>query len=248
MKSAEQLRRYRAVELAVVLIVASVFTAVLAEDAPAAAASEEHEKPSPEYTLLEKGRHWLETGDPERAITVAFDPVIEHFESAYQGTKSRVYSAQSMQQAILYSVLPGPEQQTTEVLDGVWANAYLLKGYALLELKNARGAQHALEAAVALSPMNSQYLAELAYAFQVQGDCDKSIATYAQAESAAALGSDDETKTRDVTRALRGQGYCLIEQGKLTEAETMYKKSLSLDPGDKKALGELKYIESQRKK
>jgi Tfp pilus assembly protein PilF len=96
--------------------------------------------------------------------------------------------------------------------------------------------------------MNSQYLSELAYVFQVEGDCDKSIETYAQAESMAELGSQDETKTSDMTRALRGQGYCLVEQGKLDEAEAMYHKALTLDPHDTKSVDELNYIKNLRKK
>lgn len=123
-----------------------------------------------------------------------------------------------------------------------------MKGYALVELRKLEEAQHALEAAVALSPMNAQYLSELAFVFQVQGNCDESIATYARAESMAEIASDDQTKTADITRALRGQGYCLIEQGKLTEAEAFYHKSLALDPDDKSALNELDYISKLRER
>ena len=88
------------------------------------------------------------------------------------------------------------------------ADAYLLKAYALTELKQVADAQKALESAIALSPMNSQYISELAYTYQAQKDCDKSIETYVQAASMAELASDDATKTIDLTRAWRGQGYC----------------------------------------
>lgn len=43
--------------------------------------------------------------------------------------------------------------------------------------------------------------------------------------------------------ALRTQGYALIELGRLTEAETVYRRSLELDPGNKVAENELDYIE-----
>ena len=47
--------------------------------------------------------------------------------------------------------------------------------------------------------MNSQYLSELGYTYQALKNCDKSIATYSQAASMAELGSDDTTKTADLT-------------------------------------------------
>ena len=42
-------------------------------------------------------------------------------------------------------------------------------------------------------------------------------------------------------------GVLLVEQGKLNEAEAMYKTCLALDPKDNKAKGELEYIQGLRK-
>jgi tetratricopeptide (TPR) repeat protein len=205
------------------------------------------ETPTKEYTLLIEGRKVLRQGNPQRAMADYFDPVIAHFETIYKGTDKRIYSAQNSLQMFIYLALPNEKKQSVEVLDTVWADAYLLKAYALTELNRIKDAQGALEAAIGLSPMNSQYFSELAYTYQVQKDCDKSIATYEQAASVAEFGSDDESKTNDLTRAWRGQGYCLVEQGKWNEAEAMYRKCLALDPKDNKAQGELDYIERQRK-
>jgi hypothetical protein len=204
--------------------------------------------PSKEYTLLIEGRQVLQQGNPQRAIADYFDPVIDHHEVMYKGSTSRFYSAQNQVQMIIYAALPAGDKQSIEVLDPVWADAYLLKAYALTELKRIPEAQKALESAIALSPMNSQYLSELAYTYQAQKDCDKSIETYVQAASMAELASEDATKTIDLTRAWRGQGYCLVEQGKLDEAEAMYRKCLALDPNDNRAKGELEYVRGLRKK
>jgi Tetratricopeptide repeat len=200
-----------------------------------------------DYTLLREGRQVLQQGNPRRAITDYFDPVIDHHEVMYKGSTTRIYSAQNQVQMIIYSALPAGDKQSVEVIDTEWADAYLLKAYALSELKRIPEAQKALESAIALSPMNSQYLSELAYTYQAQKDCDKSIATYLQAASMAELASDDATKTIELTRAWRGEGYCLVEQGKLDEAEAMYRKCLALDPKDNKAKGELEYIRGLRK-
>jgi tetratricopeptide (TPR) repeat protein len=52
----------------------------------------------------------------------------------------------------------------------------------------------------------------------------------------------------DLGRAWRGMGYVLIEQGRLEEAEAIYKKCLTLDPNDEKAKGELRYIKERKSK
>ena len=41
---------------------------------------------------------------------------------------------------------------------------------------------------------------------------------------------------------------CLVEQGKLDEAEAIYRKALEANPKDQKSQGELRYIEGLRKK
>lgn len=204
--------------------------------------------PSKEYTQLMDGRRVLQQGNPQRAIADYFDPVIDRNEAMYKDSKARIYSAQSQAQMIIYAALPPGDKQSVEVLDAEWADAYLLKAYALTELNRIPDAQKALASAIALSPMSSLYLSELAYTYQAQKDCNKSIATYVQAASMAELGSDDATKTSDLTRAWRGQGYCLVEQGKLAEAEAMYRQCLALDPKDNKAKGELEYIRGLKNK
>ena len=80
----------------------------------------------------------------------------------------------------------------------------------------------------------------------MQKRCDRALASYAEAESVAEMGSEESTKTSDLTRAWRGQAYCLVEQGRLDDAENLYKKCLALDPSDAKAKGELQYIKSKR--
>ena len=59
---------------------------------------------------------------------------------------------------------------------------------------------------------------------------------------------DGERKLEDLGSAWRGEGYCLVEQGKLDEAEAIYRKALEANPKDQKSQGELRYIEGLRKK
>lgn len=213
------------------------------------------DKPSPadatrtsasETPVIWQGRKVLQAGQNELAIAGYFDPVIEHFERTYRHSGKHVYAAHSQMQSFLYVALPHDDKKEVEVLDSTWSDAYLLKAYALTELRRLRDAQAALERAVALSPFTAEYVSELAYTYQAQGRCDESISSYKQAESVAQIGSDDSTRTSDLTRAWRGQGYCLVEEGRLDEAEKLYRKCLELDPSDAKAKGELDYIKDKR--
>jgi tetratricopeptide (TPR) repeat protein len=202
--------------------------------------------PASEVSTLVQGRTVLEHGDPQMAIAGYFDPVIEHFDRSYRDSGKRIYAARNSVQMILYAALPNDDKKPVEVLDSTWSDAYLMKAYALTELRRVADAQGTLEKAISLSPMTSQYLSELAYTYQAQGRCDLSIASYANAESAAEMGSDESTRTTDLTRAWRGQAYCLVEQGRLDDAEKLYQKCLALDPSDAKAKAELQYIKSKR--
>lgn len=197
--------------------------------------------------LLFQGRKLLEQGHPEEAIARYFDPVIASYEALRVGSKKRYFSARNQTESLLY-LLSAAKEDTADaaVLDRNWGDAYLMKAYALVELHRISEAQTALEAAIALSPMNSQYRSELAYTYQAQKDCDRSVALYAQAASDAETASDESTKTEDVTRAWRGQGYCLVEQGKWPEAAAMYQKCLALDPKDLKAKSELQYVDQHK--
>jgi tetratricopeptide (TPR) repeat protein len=199
-----------------------------------------------ETPVVREGRKLLEAGKNELAVAGYFDPVIEHYERTYRDSDKHVYAARNQMQSILYLALPHDDKKDVEVLDSTWSDAYLLKAYALTELRRLGDAQTALERAVALSPFTADYVSELAYTYQVQGQCDRSISSYREAESIAQIGSDDSTKTSDLTRAWRGQGYCLVENGQLDEAEKLYRKCLELDPSDTKAKGEIEYIKRKR--
>jgi tetratricopeptide (TPR) repeat protein len=210
------------------------------------APAEPSAKRASELPVLVQGRKVMERGEPELAIAAFYDPVIEHFARTYRDSGKRVYAARSQTQMFIYVALPNEEKKPIEVLDSTWSDAYLMKAYALTELRKLDASEAALQKAIELSPLTAQYILELAYVYQARGECDRSIETYKQAESAAKMASDDATKKDDLTRALRGQGYCLVEEGRLDEAEALYRKSLALDPSDMKAMGELEYIKKKR--
>jgi tetratricopeptide (TPR) repeat protein len=132
------------------------------------------------------------------------------------------------------------------VLNGDWSDALLMKASALIELKRNEEAVAALERAIAIAPEYSPLFSELGYVYQQQHDWQRSLETYQKAESAAQFASTDDLKVQHLTRALRGQGYNLVEMDQLDEAEKLYRRSLSLDEKDENSKRELRYIEQVR--
>lgn len=132
------------------------------------------------------------------------------------------------------------------------ANPYptlgILLGSYYVETGKFRDAVRVLDAALALSPLPKQRLGqtvpdllnERGIAFGRLNQWKEALATY---DTALKIKQMDNT-----IRAMlhRGRGFTLIEMGRLDEAEAAYKKSLTLDRGNKIALNELKYIEGLR--
>jgi len=129
----------------------------------------------------------------------------------------------------------------------LWASSYFWEGYTLIELKNWSEAKTALERAIALSPRNAKFISELGHVHQMEKDFPAALETFHRAEEAAAV-SPMETRDQELARAWRGQGYALIEMGRLDEAEKFYHRCLSLDSSDRRAQSELIYIQRLRAK
>jgi tetratricopeptide (TPR) repeat protein len=204
------------------------------------------------YGLMQLGGAGDVHSAPAGRVTLSFDAEVKA-RSATAGyyddkrkknpTLQRVYAAQDEAQERAYAALPGP--QPVEVIEPTWANALYLKEWALSELKRTPEARQALEAAVALSPLNAQYLSELAYTWQADRDCDKALPLFTKAADAA-----QQLKSGAVLlgRAWRGQAYCLVEQGKWDDAEALYGKAIALDPRDEASKKELEYLQRNRKR
>jgi tetratricopeptide (TPR) repeat protein len=198
-----------------------------------------------EANMILQAKKVMDSGNKELAIAQYIDPVIYHYERTFHDKV--VFAAHNKAQLTLYGELAKQEKREVIITDRVWPDAYLMKAYLLADLRQVSDAQESLKKAVALSPQTAQYISELGYTYEAQGQCDRAITFYEQAASAAEVGSDDDhRKVIDLTRAWRGKGYCLTEQGHFDEAEQLYRKCLELDPEDSKAKNELKYIASHR--
>lgn len=117
----------------------------------------------------------------------------------------------------------------------------------MIELGHVDQAKESLKTAVGLSPLNSNYLAEIGHAYQLEKNWDMALEAFQASEEASSF-SDPSIKNECLARAWRGMGYVFVEQGELKEAKKKYKQCLELNPNDQKSLAELKYIKGLQTK
>ncbi len=180
------------------------------------------------------------------ALAQFIEPTMAEFEKEYAGRAERVYCARSSVETLAYLTESASREKPAIVVSQAYAHAYYLKGYILVDRGQLDAALPFLLKAVELSPSNAQYLSELGHVYQSEKNWEKSLETFARAADAARRFSGTAGQSADLRRALRGQGYTLIELGRFDEAAKLYHQCLELDPGDATAKGELGYIEQQR--
>jgi tetratricopeptide (TPR) repeat protein len=189
----------------------------------------------------------LHQGQLEASIREVFDPLIEEYTRQYTGLDQRIYCPRSEAEGQQYlgDALGDAGHRGVMLTDNpTWAYAYYYKGYALIDLHRMGEARHALGQALELAPRNAQFLAELAATYQNE-DGEQMLAISRQAAEATRFSPPD-LRQDELGRALRGQGYALIELKRWDEAEQAYKQALQLDPSDLHARSELDYVLSHR--
>ncbi len=212
-------------------------------------AQESKAKPTDEaqyLQVLNEGASLIRSGNIKQAIPY-FDKVISSYERKYRGSKQKIFCARSSAESLAY-LLESANQGTNDaiVLSANWADAYYLKAYALVSLGQLGEARPLLNHAIALSPGNFQYRAELGHVYQQEKNWEMALSTFQLAEKNAGLYSDAATKNAELGQAMRGKAYVFVEQGKLGEAEQVYLQCLELDKNDVKARNELTYVREQK--
>jgi len=200
---------------------------------------------SSESDLIDQAYGAINAKDPARAIALA-EQVISAEEAAHRGDPRRFYSAGSQTEAVAYGGLGAKDGKDTVVLGPEWGQALFIKGYSLIDLGKPDEARKFLERAVELSPFNAQFLGELGEWHKSHHNWPVSYDLFKRAEAVANMMPGEEMQKFFLRRALRGQGYVLIEQNKLDEAEALFRRCLEIDPNDAGAKNELQYIAQQR--
>ncbi|MEG3143958.1 tetratricopeptide repeat protein [Sphingomonas sp. RT2P30] len=178
--------------------------------------------------------------------TPILDTTLDAYQRRFASEKRAIYCSSSYAETLLYLMEAATAKKSAIAIGPGWCRALFLKGYILDDGHHFSEAAALLERATAMAPHHAHYLNELGFAYQQQHNWSASDATYRRADESAEFDSASLKVERG--RAWRGLGYNLVEEGKLDEAEAMYRKCLELDPGDTKSQGELRWIAEQRKR
>lgn len=201
---------------------------------------------------LRLGDELLKQGQPEAAIRDAFDPIIQESEAKYRSDDTIYFCVRTQSETLLYLLGvaalhdKGESGKNGVALAPSWAYAYYGKAYALIELNRFEEAGQSLDHALKLSPNNPQFLTERGFVYRASREWDKMLESHRAALANIEVATPDNLQKTERARALRGEGYALIELGQLDEAERSFKKSLKIEPRNKIALDELDYIKRLR--
>ena len=237
------MRKHQAIALLLSLFCAIAPRAASAFDSPQPESPSAKDEDAKYAAQLANADKLIRAKRPAETIAQVLDPLIAHYEAAYANGTDKIYCARGSAESLFYLLGAAVTKQPARVLHPTWADGYHMKGYALIELGAIAAARDAIQKAVALSPQNALYLGELAYTYQADKAWDQAIATFKLAEEAAHYSPEDQ-RIHEITRALRGEGYVLVELEQLDEAAAQYKKALSLNPEDRQAKAELGYIDT----
>ncbi|MCL2715810.1 MAG: diguanylate cyclase [Alphaproteobacteria bacterium] len=193
---------------------------------------------------LREGEKLLAARKPAQAVE-EFRKVTAGFEEKYRDSREKHFCARNRDESQVYMSMAQPAGADISILPMTWALASFLEGYALIEAGRTTEARGPLARAVALSPMNAQFLSELGHLQQLDRNWPAALATFQRAEEAVRFSAQEVRKVH-LSRALRGQGYTFVEMHRLEDAERAYRKCLRIDPGDRKARSELAFVQKLR--
>jgi len=238
--------RLHALLAASILLCQSVPAHAETDNPPTASASARTDE-AEQQQHVDAAAKLLQQGKPAEAID-GIDKVIAHFEALRKDKTDVAYCARSPAESLVYLAEASKNNTATTVYGSAWCDAYFLRGYALIELGRAGEARAALERAVQLAPREAHYRSELAELYARQKNWNDALAAFDASAKVAEESVEQERKNAELGRALRGKGFVLVELGRLDEAEAVYRRCLALDPADKKAMNELRYVQQRRQK
>ena len=124
-------------------------------------------------------------GKPDVALKMV-EPIIAAHDKIIADEKRQVYGARTQTETLVYLMMPA-QNKGVIVMGPSWGAALYIKGYALIDL-NAGEARIFLERAVAMSPYNAQFIAELAEWHKARHEWEKRWRCFQRAQEASGFG------------------------------------------------------------
>ena len=121
--------------------------------------------------------------------------------------------------------------------------AFQLVGYIFAGAGETADALAWIDRAISIAPYMAEPHCEKGYVLNQLQEFDEALKEY---EVAVQLSSDFPYSRHAKPMALRGMGFSLIELGRLDDAESAFRESLILEPGNELAESELLYIDGLR--
>ncbi|HFB65051.1 MAG TPA: tetratricopeptide repeat protein [Aeromonadales bacterium] len=201
----------------------------------------EDEKISHLESTMDKVQQALLNKNQLKAIEL-LEPEISRCEKQYPNQKSFYRIARSTKESLIYLLGAAKNESKIELVQDNCAEANYYMAYTYSESGDFSKAKKYLIKALAWSPLNATYTAELAYIYQKEKNMNVALELFKKSEINAENYSPDILKVEELTRAKRGIGYILIEKGELDKAREKYLECLKLNANDASALNELEYI------
>lgn len=191
-------------------------------------------------STLETAQDLLKAGHADQSLGLV-DPIIT--QAMADAAKDPHAVCPSAAAAVLQSVIGG---KFIVSIANDWCDAMLVKGYALIELGRTAEAEDMLKILVGHAPHDANYVVEYAYVVRLNGEPERALGLYRQAERDAGQIANRATAAHWRAVALRGQGYALGEMQRWDEATKAYQRSLKYAPDNAIAQNELRYIAEHR--
>jgi tetratricopeptide (TPR) repeat protein len=132
--------------------------------------------------LLQDARRFIDSKNPAAAIPKC-DEVIDAYKAYYGTRKEKTYCARSGPETLGSLLKSAVDKKNAIALTATWSDAYFMKAYALQDLRRLNDAKAALQQALKLSPLNSQYLAELGEIYAVEKDWSQAMKAFKEART-----------------------------------------------------------------
>lgn len=247
----------RPIVLAAALLLASAApTLTIASPAPAAQPSPVERQEARDREVVQKAMLGFSKGPLDPGMVKALQQVIEHAPAAWPlvqktpdgQTIVRLNSGSPADTlSALLNAAGAPEAgagKGVAVTFNTYGVAALMLGSRAVGLGQPREALVWLERGLAFQPDNLMLVTEKGMALALQRRFAEALAFYDAQPPQDPLA--EPVDPNGMARLQRARGYCLIELGRLDEAEAAYKTSLELEPDHGGAKNELAYIRGAR--